>query len=86
MKILIIEDEARTAVDLAQTLKKINPQIMILNILDSISSTVTYLKTNSMPDLIYMDIQLSDVLHSTYLKKSTSHVRLYFVQLMMNML
>ena len=60
MKILIIEDEARTAVDLAQTLKKINPQIMILNILDSISSTVTYLKTNSMPDLIYMDIQLSD--------------------------
>ena len=49
MKILIIEDEARTAVDLAQTLKKINPQIMILNILDSISSTVTYLKMSASP-------------------------------------
>ena len=60
MKILIIEDEPQTAVNLAQTLKKVEPSVEIMNILDSISSSVEYLKTNPLLDLIYMDIQLAD--------------------------
>ncbi len=60
MKILIIEDEPQTAIDLAQTLKKVEPSVEIMNILDSISSSVEYLKTNPLLDLIYMDIQLAD--------------------------
>ncbi len=60
MKILIIEDEPQTAIDMAQTLKKVEPSIEVLDILDSVSSSVNYLTTNVMPELIYMDIQLAD--------------------------
>ncbi|WP_321333287.1 LytTR family DNA-binding domain-containing protein [uncultured Bacteroides sp.] len=60
MKILIIEDEPRTAIDLSQTLKKIDPSVTIVDILDSINSSVNYLQSNPMPELIYMDIQLAD--------------------------
>lgn len=60
MKILIIEDEPQTAIDLAQTLKKAEPTIEIENILESVKSSVEYLKQNPTPELIYMDIQLAD--------------------------
>ena len=60
MKILIIEDEPQTAIDLAQTLKKAEPSIEIENILESVHRSVEYLSQNPMPGLIYMDIQLAD--------------------------
>jgi DNA-binding LytR/AlgR family response regulator len=60
MNILIIEDEPRTASDLARTLKQIDPSIEVTGILDSVSSSVRYFSSNPMPGLIYMDIQLSD--------------------------
>ncbi|QGY44786.1 response regulator [Maribellus comscasis] len=60
MKILIIEDEPQTAIDLAQTLKKAEPAIEIENILESVHRSVEYLTENPMPELIYMDIQLAD--------------------------
>lgn len=60
MKVLIIEDEPHTAIDLAQTLKKAEPAIEIENILDSVQRSVEYLSQYAMPELIYMDIQLAD--------------------------
>jgi Response regulator of the LytR/AlgR family len=60
MKILVIEDEPQTAVDLAQTIVRADASTEIVNMLDSVKSAVAYLKTSEMPDLIYMDIQLAD--------------------------
>ena len=60
MKRLLIEDESQTAADLAQTLQRVDPAIEVLKILDSVSSSVHYLSSNPMPELIYMDIQLAD--------------------------
>lgn len=61
MQILIIEDEQPAAKQLAKLIQKIRPQAQLLSFLDSIESSVEYLKASSIiPDLIFMDIQLAD--------------------------
>jgi two-component system, LytTR family, response regulator len=60
MRTIIIEDEALTAKNLSRLLKEIDPAIEIIATLDSIASSVAWLKENQQPDLIFMDIQLSD--------------------------
>lgn len=60
MKTLIVEDEPRTAIDLANTIKEVEPSVEILKITDSIESTVRFLREHPAPDLIFMDIELAD--------------------------
>ena len=60
MKVLIIEDEAPASRRLQKMLLEINPEIEILGSLESIDSSIKWVKANSIPDLIFMDIQLSD--------------------------
>ncbi|MRG48777.1 response regulator [Chitinophaga sp. SYP-B3965] len=60
MNIIIVEDEIKAAKSLAALISKIRPDAKILAQLQSIESTVSYLTQNEMPDLIFMDIQLSD--------------------------
>jgi two-component system, LytTR family, response regulator LytT len=60
MKVIIIEDEKRTAKELATTLEAIDDQIEVVTILPSVEQAVFYLQNNSDFDLIFSDIQLSD--------------------------
>ena len=60
MKILIIEDEPKTAKDLKSTLAEINTEFIVLETFDSVESSVNYLIKSPKPDLIFMDIQLAD--------------------------
>ena len=60
MNILIIEDEKRAALRLQNLISKIDSNIKVLGILDSIENSVKWLKKNNHPDLIFLDIQLSD--------------------------
>lgn len=60
MKILIIEDEELAARKLRRLLLETYPDIEILGHLDSIEASVDWLKDNKHPDLILMDIELSD--------------------------
>lgn len=60
MKILIVEDEPRAAGRLSDMLQKLILDCKITAIIPSVSETVKWLKTNKMPDLILMDISLSD--------------------------
>jgi DNA-binding LytR/AlgR family response regulator len=59
-KILIVEDEQHSAKMLKGMVENLRPQWQILTVLDSISSTVDWLSSNPSPDLIFMDIQLTD--------------------------
>ncbi|NAW50065.1 response regulator [Elizabethkingia argentiflava] len=59
-KILIIEDEKPNADRLKRLLLKIRPHVEVLSVEDSISSSVAWLKTHPAPDIIVMDIRLSD--------------------------
>ncbi|SFD97826.1 two component transcriptional regulator, LytTR family [Chitinophaga sp. CF118] len=60
MKIIIIEDELKAAKSLENLIGKIRPTATILAKLQSIESSIDYLLNNELPDLIFMDIQLSD--------------------------
>ncbi|TKC62225.1 response regulator transcription factor [Pedobacter hiemivivus] len=60
MKILIIEDELKAAKSLENLILKIKPSAKITAQLQSIESAIDYLSENEAPDLIFMDIQLSD--------------------------
>lgn len=60
MNILIVEDEMLAAERLHLLLKQYDPSIKVLACLESIKETVNWIKTKPHPDLLLMDIQLSD--------------------------
>jgi len=60
MKVLIIEDEAPAFRRLEKILEEVEPSIEILDVIDSVEDAVKWLNNHQHPDLIFMDIQLSD--------------------------
>ena len=60
MKVLIIEDETTASENLIAMLKEIDPSIEVLHVLESVQQTVRWLSANPAPDLMFMDIHLSD--------------------------
>lgn len=60
MKVLIVEDETAAYESLVEILKEISPGTVVLGNTESVSQTVNYLRNNPAPDLIFMDIHLSD--------------------------
>jgi DNA-binding LytR/AlgR family response regulator len=60
LKIAIIEDEKLTALDLADTLKKVDSDIEVVAILASVKQAISYFKSDSNFDLVFSDIQLPD--------------------------
>jgi len=60
MNVLIVEDEALAVEKLRSTLHAVEPTAAVIGITASIKSTVEWLKTHPEPDLILMDIELSD--------------------------
>src|SRR6185436_16336295 len=60
MRAIIIEDEKPSAEKLMKSLAKADPGIEILTICNSIRESVEWLINNPMPELIFMDIELSD--------------------------
>ncbi len=60
MKVLIIEDEPFAQQELKRLLGKLNVEIEILEMIDTVEDSVAWLKSNPAPDLIFLDIQLAD--------------------------
>lgn len=60
MRILIVEDETAAYENLMDILLEIDPGIQIAGNTESVSQTIHWLQTNLAPDLIFMDIHLSD--------------------------
>lgn len=60
MQVLIVEDEQRNANKLVRLLNELNPKIVVLQVLESIEESVTWLKENPYPDVVFMDIRLED--------------------------
>lgn len=58
MKVLIIEDEKPSARRLQRMLKRMNIEVDTL--LHSVEESIDWFKNNTHPDLIFLDIQLSD--------------------------
>lgn len=60
MKVIIVEDEYAAARNLVSILNEIDPDIIILDIIESVKDLQTWLHRNEFPDLGFFDIQLSD--------------------------
>jgi DNA-binding LytR/AlgR family response regulator len=60
MNVLLIEDEEPASTRLTKLLNTVDPTLEVLTVLVSVKSAVEWLRANPQPDLIIMDIQLSD--------------------------
>ena len=60
MKVLIIEDEVNAFEYLQTIIQQIKPEYKVLEHLESVEESVNWLHQNEAPDLIFLDIQLSD--------------------------
>ena len=69
MKILIIEDEENAAKRLIKLINNNLDNAEILAVLDSVEESVRWLENNTHPELIFLDIQLSDGLSFNIFKK-----------------
>ncbi len=81
MNILIIEDEPRAAQQLQTMLNQCYPTFNILDTLESVEDSVTWLNnahTNTPPNLILMDIQLADGLSFEIFQKVNIEIPVIF--------
>jgi two-component system LytT family response regulator len=62
MRVVIIEDEELAAEKLAAMLHQYDPAIRVTAVLASVETAVAWLQNNPSPDLLLVDIQLSDEL------------------------
>lgn len=60
MRVLIVEDETAASENLTEMLLELDPKIEIIGVKESVQQTVKWLQENMSPDLIFMDIHLSD--------------------------
>jgi two-component system LytT family response regulator len=60
MKVIIIEDEAPAAERLKKMLQATACDIEVIGVLSTLSEALAWMGANPLPDLIFMDIQLSD--------------------------
>jgi len=60
MKVLIIEDEQAAARRLEKLLGEVAPEVVVLQRLDSVETSVAWLQNNPQPDLMLLDIHLAD--------------------------
>jgi DNA-binding LytR/AlgR family response regulator len=60
MNLIIIEDEPQAAQRLETLVKELLPDAVVLARIDTVKKAVQWFKTNPVPDLALMDIQLAD--------------------------
>jgi len=60
MKVLLVEDEIHAAERLKKLLASIDPDTETIGVCDSLESAVNWLKSHPSPDLIFMDIEITD--------------------------
>ena len=77
--ILIIEDEPLAAKRLAKLLLEVDPDINIVEVLDSVEESIPWLEENgTLPELIFMDIHLADGLSFDILDKIKVDIPIIF--------
>lgn len=60
MRILIVEDELPALENLQACIADADKSLTVSGVTKSVAETITWLKSNTTPDLVLMDIQLSD--------------------------
>ncbi len=79
MKIIIIEDEIPAAKKLKEMLLESPYNIEIIKVLTSIAESLKWFQANELPELILMDIELSDGLSLDLIKKANISCPIIFI-------
>ena len=69
MNVLIVEDEPFAQQELKRLLSATRDDVVVLDCIDSVEDTIDWLRSNNLPDLIFLDIQLSDGLSFEIFRK-----------------
>ncbi|MEZ4874648.1 MAG: LytTR family DNA-binding domain-containing protein [Flavobacteriaceae bacterium] len=78
MKILIVEDELHASKRLSGMLEKV-AHVQIVGVCTSVTETLSWLEVNDPPDLLFLDIQLSDGTSFEIFEKTTLFSPIIFV-------
>lgn len=78
MKVIIIEDEPRTARELSGILENLDSSIEVITILTSVVGAIKWFAEHTAPDLIFSDIQLGDGLCFEIFKEVQLNVPIVF--------
>ena len=78
MKVLIVEDETAAFENIKEILTEVDPEISIVGNTESVSQTLRWLNTNPQPDLIFMDIHLSDGSAFSIFEQTDLHTPIIF--------
>ena len=57
---MIVEDETAAAKNLKSILQSVTPEAEVLDVIDTVVDSVEWFENNEAPDLVFMDIHLSD--------------------------
>ena len=60
MRVVIIEDETAAAQNLSAILHKVNPEVEIIDTIDTVVDSIDFFKSQPQLDLVFMDIHLAD--------------------------
>lgn len=82
MRVLIVEDETAAYENLVDILGEVSYDIQIAGNTESVTQTIHWLQSNPAPDLIFMDIHLSDGRHLPFLIKWSWKLLLFSRRLM----
>lgn len=85
MKAIIIEDEPAAVKNLLQVIKDVAPDIVIIDILDSVETSVAWFLNNDAPDIVFMDIQLAGKSFMIFDAVNIDAPVVFLLQPMMNM-
>ncbi len=79
MRVVIVEDEIPAAAKLKKMLQQIAGEIEVEQVLSSVKDAFVWFKTHPVPDLIFMDIQLSDGLSLELIEKASINCPIIFI-------
>lgn len=77
-RILIVEDEKPNADRLKRLIKVVRPQAQIITVLEGIADTIEWLAANPHPDVVMLDVRLSDGLSFEILERITIEIPVIF--------
>ena len=79
MRVLLLEDEELSAKRIEKLLKNYDPDWQLVEVLESLEQTVAWFTAHAAPDLILMDIHLSDGLSFRLFEKLKIEVPIIFI-------
>jgi two-component system, LytTR family, response regulator LytT len=79
LSVLIIEDELPNAARLEKMLRLLDKDVDIVGIIQNVQESVAWLRSNQHPDLICMDIKLTDGLSFEIFDRTEIHSQVIFI-------